>query len=272
MTRGSRRRSKGFNRITFCWRLNRPVVVSNSQLLHSYFFICSARLKTDSWSIYSGYCPEPCFNENAASWTCDPDVEECEEEFPCDYSLQFTTLEQVAMISAEDEYCKFGHTLTALLAMFDAAIVNYHAIDSGYDSAFGHYEDSVIETIQPSLDRFVQPAAYTRGNKYFTCRWTDGSSQTCPINTFEWFGDSWDLNFDLNDEAGFFQELYDKYGVLKEWVKFGDYSEYIDRSCPSSPCFPSTRYVNTNSQFPKQTSPYSAWELEIKDFFPGCHH
>lgn len=176
------------------------------------------------------------------------------------------------MISAEDEYCKFGHTLTALLAMFDATILSYHAIDAGYDSAFGHYEGSVIETIQPSLDRFVQPAAYTRGNKYFTCRWTDGSSQTCPINTYEWFGDSWDLNFDLNDESGFFTELYDEYGVLKEWVRFGDYEEFIDRSCSSPPCFPSLRYVNTKSPLPRQTFPNFAQKLVVKYLFPECHH
>lgn len=193
---------------------------------------------------YSGYCPDPCYNSEGEWYSCDPDIEECAEEFPCDYTKKFANLDEVAS-STDDAFCKFGHTLTALIAMFDTALAEYAAIDAGYDSAFNHYADSVKETIQPSIDRFVQPAAYTRGNKYFTCTWAGGQPESCPIYTFERFSDSWDLYFELNDRTGFFNELSSTYGVLEEWVQFGVYSEYIDRSCTGSPCFPSTRHVVT---------------------------
>ena len=153
------------------------------------------------------------------------------------------------MVIAEDDYCKLGHTLTVLLSIYDSAILDYQSIDAGYDSAFSHYEKSVEDTIQPSIDRSVQPSAYMRGSSYFECTWAGSSPQSCPIDTYPKFSDSWDLYFDLKDKAGYFRELNATYGIMEDWVTFGTFSEYIDRECHSNPCFPSTRYVKPHQGF-----------------------
>lgn len=196
-----------------------------------------------------GYCPPPCYDTSRDGVVlCDDDMDNntCIEENPCDFSVDYTTFEQVQALTGEDETCKLGHTLTVLLAIFNQARRNFTSIDNGYDSAFGHYADSVKERIQPSIDRLMNPDANKWGSKYFSCTWKGGSPQSCPIDATSRFSDSWELYLQLNDRAGFFAELNNTYGVLESWVRFDKtYSEAIDRSCTvtggQAGCSPSTR-------------------------------
>ena len=157
-----------------------------------------------------------------------PDDGDDEDETTCTYGDRFTTLEDVeaALNSGKIKTpCAPYYVLQALESMLITAQDNYTSINQGYDEVFGYYETYIKALVPSQLSKFMNWKNGT-GNKYFTCKYNEGTGQDtvgkCPLNVHLSASEIWTLTYHLDDEAGFFAALSNETGIQKSWVKFDE--------------------------------------------------
>lgn len=98
--------------------------------------------------------------------------------------------------------------------------------EANYDGKFKVYGGKVDDGIGPGIEKAMD-IDHGECNKYFTCtmeiKGKDVWSKTCPFTRIDTINYSnFSTRYELKDAAGFNKTLADKYGILPDWVKFGD--------------------------------------------------
>ncbi|KKA17641.1 hypothetical protein T310_8420, partial [Rasamsonia emersonii CBS 393.64] len=155
------------------------------------------------------------------------------EDAPCDFSVTFNTLADLAKASSKySPYCSQIYAVQTLSNELSTAMANYSAVNNGYDDLFGYYVDYVKSMIPGALDSFMD-YKNGKGNQYFNCTLNvDGrntTTQKCPLPEKTLASGSYELYFDLVDPNGFYNALEQDYGIDKSWVKFG--TKDFENSC-----------------------------------------
>ncbi|KAH7310862.1 glycosyl hydrolase family 71-domain-containing protein [Stachybotrys elegans] len=205
---------------------------------------------------------------------CEDELRDPESGLPegptCDWDRHFGSVEQLAMTNPNyfPAFCFGAYTLDILANDINSTLADLPAVDNGYDSIFGYYVKYVQKLVQPSIDKFMREDGHT----YFECRagidgWDGTSPMKCPdpsaldgtmaANTY--------VDWKLVDEA-FYDVLLTKYGILRDWVKFGsvETSQPCQNQSPRPgqlPCY----YLQTWNNYPKKGD--SIKVDNPKDFF-----
>ena len=147
-------------------------------------------------------------------------------------------------------HCLNKYILDVEIATMDSALKKHKdLIDDGYDKKFKTYSGYVSAQVPDQIDKFVGD----NGDKYFQCKETkerqccddctyvfcredcsdspscDGGFSTedikCPknlINGDTGLGDKIpNATYVMEDEKGFYKDIFDEYGIEKDWIKFG---------------------------------------------------
>lgn len=105
-------------------------------------------------------------------------------------------------------------------------MTNYTSVDNGYDDAFNWYVKTVREMVTPAIEACMSVGdPLGPCNQYFDCTYApenvNSTTQTCPGP--EGTGaDVWTMYYTLTNATGFYNELYNTYGVNQSWVTFGN--------------------------------------------------
>ncbi|OAR02019.1 hypothetical protein LLEC1_03422 [Akanthomyces lecanii] len=87
------------------------------------------------------------------------------------------------------------------------------------------------ENIDPKLDAFME-FGKGEGNEFFTCKWKVGKrsgSGPCTGIPHYWDQDSsFEVEYKLSDEDGFYKAASEKLGIDKDWIAFGDRTKDYD--------------------------------------------
>lgn len=144
----------------------------------------------------------------------------------CDAGLGWASMEDLGKASFPGA-CGAQYTVQTSLQMLDGAMRAYGEASKDYDLAFDWYVKLIQDSIQPQLDKCIDWEDNGPCNKFFYCTWReDGKIRNqgpCPLGKHDrnlfW---EYELTYTLKDEAGFAKTLLEQYGILREWVKFGD--------------------------------------------------
>lgn len=146
------------------------------------------------------------------------------EEPPCDFTLSFDSLEQLASAAGSyPDYCNLVYALDVLGTSSSTVLDNYTAVNQDYDDLFNYYKTYVFDMVPGALDNFMQNGD---GLSYFQCVWTDKSGSSvkdCPniSKPGAYNKITGDVTVDMNwaNETGFWDVLANQYGVEKSWVE-----------------------------------------------------
>jgi len=167
-------------------------------------------------------------------------------DFSCPEGKRPKSLEALASAVTDrtvEPVCRSLYSLSILSDDLDQAIKDYNETVSDYDPWFGPYADWIEESVDPSLRRFMKMGSGP-GNKYFYCSVTVGvgtiaRAPCTDVGDWEAIPSAyWDITYELKDEKGFYEALYNDYGIERSWVKFGDIDDGYQ--CASNPFHSST--------------------------------
>ncbi|KGO77222.1 hypothetical protein PITC_023460 [Penicillium italicum] len=144
----------------------------------------------------------------------DDDTEECSGAFPCDFSINYSSLDDLeADIGNLDPYCIDVYMLGALYGELETTLANYTNIaqTSNYDADFNNYAKYMKRQVDPQLMHFMNVSEDNGepnglGNQYFNCEYNGSLDQTHIVY------------YDLVDREGFFGNLTASVGVEPDWV------------------------------------------------------
>ncbi|KAK0705051.1 hypothetical protein B0H67DRAFT_498289 [Lasiosphaeris hirsuta] len=139
--------------------------------------------------------------------------------------------------------CRSLYTIEVLSLMLDQLVDKYHEVIKNYDGKFGYYADWVREMIDPALQDFMSWPKDGPGNKYFSCVFKDDTNTEkyrgkCPPPKDlrpQFRDEGYHLDYHLDDEKGFYDQLEKDKGIPKDWVKFGDYDTGMKCTGPKGP-------------------------------------
>lgn len=110
----------------------------------------------------------------------------------------------------------------------------YHDEDAAnYAAKFNAYASHIDEKIGPAVERALD-VDHGECNQYFTCTLETAHaepwSKPCPFTRTDTIQlTKYNITYTLNDEAGFNKTLSEKYGVLPEWIEFGELTTNIPK-------------------------------------------
>ncbi|KAI9374613.1 hypothetical protein BJX61DRAFT_540623 [Aspergillus egyptiacus] len=153
-------------------------------------------------------------------------------------------------------HCMEQYIIQVEIAVMEAALNRYtELLEDGYEE-FKIYEEYVEDQVQPQLDAFMRS---DEANNYFTCTETGRksccgscSNPYCIINCSDapdcvandgWVTEDVDCptgfyddnainaTFTLIDPEGFYQAIYEEYGIEESWVKFDRRKVTTSQNC-----------------------------------------
>lgn len=131
--------------------------------------------------------------------------------------------------------CASLFTLDVLATMIDDSLVLFDENNKDYDTKFGYYEKWVKENIDAKLDNFTE-FGRGEGNQFFKCNWKAGKrTGSGPCTAVPHFWDeetTFEVDFELVDENGFYAAASDKLGIDRDWIAFGNRDK--DYECRST--------------------------------------
>lgn len=142
----------------------------------------------------------------------------------CDKRDSYDTLEKISGDTGLDPYCASMYTLYVLSKSLEGSIDRYHDVDNGYDEKFDSYAKYMKKGLPETLRQYTH-WLNGDGQKYFDCHFKgNGKDWTgqCPVPRDVRGGlliGVWDIDMTLRDEDGFWKDLNDKTGILKDWIK-----------------------------------------------------
>jgi chitinase len=167
----------------------------------------------------------------------------------CDQADTYTNLEKIADATSLAPTCAQAYALKVLAEMLDGCIEKYRKVNDGYDSKFQSYIKHLKKGLPESL-RLYAHYLDGPGQQFFDCTF-DGNgkkwSGKCPVP------DSvrgnlligvWKITMTLRDSDGFYKDLNEKTGILKDWVEFYTFKETTGGFCQSPPCNPLDLTIN----------------------------
>ncbi|OQD62083.1 hypothetical protein PENPOL_c014G01900 [Penicillium polonicum] len=187
-----------------------------------------------SFACTRDYCPSPeCLNTTPDDDPCgneDDDSDECSGTFPCDFSVNYSSLDDLeADLDKLDPYCVDVYMLGALYGELETTLANYTSIahTTNYDEDFEEYAKYMKNQVLPQLMYFMNSSEIIGkpsgvGNQYFDCTYSvlnrNDSRTSCPV---EYIGSSEQehiVYYDIVDREGFFGNLTANVGVEPDWV------------------------------------------------------
>ncbi|KAF2261554.1 glycoside hydrolase [Lojkania enalia] len=169
----------------------------------------------------------------------DPDSVEPGGGPVCDSANNYDTLEKIADDNDLDPTCAMQYSLRVLNIMLQQSIVKYRAVDDGYDSKFQSYVKYLKKGLPETLRQHMSWLS-GEGQKFFDCHFVGNGKDwkgQCPVPRDVRGGlliGIWTIDMTLRDKEGFYKDLYDKTGIMEEWIKFDKYEE--ETMCNPSPC------------------------------------
>ncbi|KAF2108717.1 hypothetical protein BDV96DRAFT_605472 [Lophiotrema nucula] len=157
----------------------------------------------------------------------------------CDQSTQYDTLEKISGDANLDATCAQVYTLRVLHYLLNQAVDKYNAVNDGYDSKFQSYVKYLKKGLPTSLANYMDWLD-GEGQVFFDCHFKgngDDWTGQCPVP-----GDVrghlligiWTIDMTLRDKDGFFKALYDKTGIMEDWIRYDTYKEKTQ--CNPYPC------------------------------------
>lgn len=187
-----------------------------------------------SFACTRDYCPSPvCLDTVPDDDPCgnvDDDSEECAGTFPCDFSINYSSLDDLeADIGKLDPYCVDFYMLGSLYGELEVALANYTNIahTTNYDDDFKEYSKYMKAQVQPQLMYFMNISEVIGkpnglGNQYFECTYNtlgrNGSRTACPDEYIGSQDQTHIVYYDIVDREGFFGNLTANVGVEPDWV------------------------------------------------------
>ncbi|KAJ5971679.1 Glycoside hydrolase family 71 [Penicillium vulpinum] len=178
-----------------------------------------------SFACTRDYCPSPvCLDMIPEDDPCgyvDDDSEECSGTFPCDFSINYSSLDALEADSDNfDPYCVDYYMLGALYGELKATLANYTNIanTADYDKDFEEYTKYMIEQVEPQLYYFMNISYVDNkpsglGNQYFECTYNangrNNSKESCPNEYAESSVQNHIIYYDIVDRECFFGNLTD---------------------------------------------------------------
>ncbi|CAI7565273.1 unnamed protein product [Penicillium viridicatum] len=171
-----------------------------------------------SFACTRDYCPSPeCLNTTPGDDPCgnvDDDSEECSGTFPCDFSVNYSSLDDLeADLDKLDPYCVDVYMLGALYGELETTLANYTSIahTTNYDKDFEEYAKYMKNQVLPQLMYFMNSSEIIGkpsgvGNQYFDFEYIGSSEQEHIVY------------YDIVDREGFFGNLTANVGVEPDWV------------------------------------------------------
>jgi hypothetical protein len=179
------------------------------------------------------YCPSPvCLDSTPDDAPCglDYDSEDCPGDFPCDFSINYSSLDALeADIDMLDPYCVDFYMLSALYGELETTLANYTSIadTTNYDDDFKEYAKYMKEQVQPQLMYFMNISEVIGspngvGNRFFECTYNfngiNKSRAACPDEYIGSDQQTHIIYYDIVDREGFFANLTADIGVEPDWV------------------------------------------------------
>ncbi|KAJ6036601.1 Glycoside hydrolase family 71 [Penicillium herquei] len=180
------------------------------------------------------YCPSPvCLDATSDDDSCgsvDDDSDECSGTFPCDFSINYSSLDDLqADLDNLDPYCVDFYMLGALYGELETVLSNYTNISdtTNYDDDFKEYSKYMKAQVQPQLMYFMNISEVASepnglGNQFFECtrsvNGNNGSTTSCPDEYVGSEEQEHVIYYDIMDEAGFLGNLTADSGVEPDWV------------------------------------------------------
>ncbi|KAJ5912114.1 Glycoside hydrolase family 71 [Penicillium subrubescens] len=179
------------------------------------------------------YCPSPvCLDSTPDDAPCglDYDSEDCPGDFPCDFSINYSSLDALeADIGMLDPYCVDFYMLSALYGELETTLANYTSIadTTNYDDDFKEYAKYMKEQVQPQLMYFMNISEVIGspngvGNRFFECTYNfngiNKSRTACPDEYIGSDQQTHIIYYDIMDREGFFANLTADIGVEPDWV------------------------------------------------------
>ena len=176
---------------------------------------------------------------------------------------EYHTLDQISgSIDGIPDHCFDTYIAQVELEILNKALNDFDAIvGDGYDRKFDIYERVVRDQAPASVDAYMSSAQATgiwhcNSNKYVSCcKDCAGSwgcavgcdkSQDCvagkrqtPVDCPTRISDPYDiystppdeLFYTVSDQNKFFTDISEKFGVLMDWVAFGDRTAWVGQGC-----------------------------------------
>ncbi|KAI0120607.1 hypothetical protein BJ170DRAFT_600500 [Xylariales sp. AK1849] len=172
---------------------------------HPFWSVLGASL--DDYSTEPHFCADD--DTNAA----------CFASPKCDYALSYATLEDLDAASGSwPAECLSYYILGTLNNLLSKALDNYTSVDDGYDSVYNYYVKAVKNEVPAALAGFMDPGS----SEYYQV----------PYKQID-FVYAYTMTYTLEDSDGFYNELQSTYGIEKDWVTLGTWSNANNKGCGS---------------------------------------
>ncbi|KAK4867979.1 hypothetical protein LT330_007638 [Penicillium expansum] len=171
-----------------------------------------------SFACTRDYCPSPvCLNTTPDDDPCgngDDDSDECSGTFPCDFSINYSSLNDLeADLDKLTPYCVDFYMLGALYGELETTLANYTNIahTTDYDKDFEEYSTYMKNQVLPQLRYFMNSSEIIGepsgvGNQFFDFEYLGSVDQEHIVY------------YDIIDREGFFGNLTANVGVEPDWV------------------------------------------------------
>lgn len=180
---------------------------------------------------------------------------------PC--NAKFKTLGEIDSVKDSiPAHCFDSYIADVMIEVLNTALTDYfNMVKNGYDNQFKVYDKYTRDQAPVNVAAYMSSAAKS-GNfqctvqKYIQCCNKCSSAFSCPngcsnaancqsgnqqvatdcpteIPTADtdYFKEQVSITYTITNEANFYSELSDKYGILKDWISLGDYMVHLANGC-----------------------------------------
>ncbi|KAK6223391.1 hypothetical protein LQW54_000509 [Pestalotiopsis sp. IQ-011] len=196
------------------------------------------------WSVLGAYLDE--YSTEPHFCADDDTTPACFVAPKCDYSLSYATLEDLDGASGSwPAECLSYYMLGTLNNLLSEALDNYTSVNDGYDSVYNYYVKAVKNEIPSALSTFMDPGSSDNpdggaGNQYFKCDFVETTGggndkityNPCPVPYKQIdYVYAYTMTYTLEDSDGFYNALQSTYGIEKDWVTLGTWSNPNNGPC-----------------------------------------
>ncbi|WPH01347.1 Hypothetical protein R9X50_00418900 [Acrodontium crateriforme] len=181
------------------------------------------------WSALAGYLD----NARPEILSCDDEYDprpECASHSICPTERRYRSFASLqADLGSIPFDCINYLALDTLWFVLGDALSNFTAVDNGYDSLFGYYQDYMKAVIPQTIQNVMSDSTPGNdsggpGNKFSDCELQGSTSypkQQCPISVKQREDTSvnYIITYTLRDPDGFYNFMKTQYGIDKSWIK-----------------------------------------------------